>query len=211
MKTPENSLFDYFSAIIYVYLASYVFFISFSVFLLITSIHCALWNTPCAWKPSHHDWQRLAPTVGIRCQHCHQFITNTAMNRRKTTTRVSNEGRLILENYEVSLMKELKTMKTTVRSELAWAANQHPESTYTTNKGTTRKISQRYFCPAEYTLSQILNLGTRLKLTLTPTFFFFRFRFRYRFWVSVTVSVLVVYSAGQKYRWHIFLVVPLVI
>ena len=45
------------------------------------------------------------------------------------------------------------------------------------NNGTTRKMSQRYFCPAEYTLS----LGL------------------------VLVLELVVYSAGQKYRWLIFL------
>ena len=41
--------------------------------------------------------------------------------------------------------------------------------------GATRKMSQRYFCPAEYTLSQ------NLKLTLTLTFF----KFRFGVWVSV--------------------------
>ena len=49
------------------------------------------------------------------------------------------------------------------------------------NNGTTRKMSQRYFCPAEYALS----LGLVL--------------------VFLLVLELVVYSAGQKYRWLIFL------
>ena len=49
------------------------------------------------------------------------------------------------------------------------------------NNGTTRKMSQRYFCPAEYTLS----LGLVL--------------------VFLLVLELVVYSAGQKYCWLIFL------
>ena len=45
--------------------------------------------------------------------------------------------------------------------------------------------------------------------------FKFRFRFRFRFRVIFLVSFrfclnVVVYSAGQKYRWLIFLVVPVV-
>ena len=37
----------------------------------------------------------------------------------------------------------------------------------TEGTGTTQKMSQRYFCPAEYTLGQNLKLTLKLTLTLT--------------------------------------------
>ena len=68
------------------------------------------------------------------------------------------------------------------------------------NNGTTRKMSQRYFCPAEYT--------TKAKpKNLTQNLVSF-FRFLGLGLGLVLGFVLVVYSAGQKYRWLIFLVVP---
>ena len=67
-------------------------------------------------------------------------------------------------------------------------------------------MSQRYFCPAEYTLSQNIKLTLNLVL-------FFRVRaslgLELVFWL-VLGFVLVVYYAGQKYRWFIFLLVPVV-
>ena len=66
-------------------------------------------------------------------------------------------------------------------------------------------MSQQYFCPAEYILSQ--------KLTLTnpnPKVSCF-IGFRVSFFLLVLGFVLVVYSAGQKYRWLIFVVAPVVI
>ena len=90
------------------------------------------------------------------------------------------------------------------------------------NNGKSRKMSQRYFCPAEYTTKTKpktnqttrrfatqwhLRRGTNLrppnpktnsKPNLSPFFFSFRFS-------------LSVYSAGQKYRWLIFLVVVAVV
>ena len=51
-------------------------------------------------------------------------------------------------------------------------------------------MSQRYFCPAEYTTKTKRKTNQKTN----PNF---------RFWLSV-------YSAGQKYRWLVFLVVPVV-
>ena len=60
-------------------------------------------------------------------------------------------------------------------------------------------MNQRYFCPAEYITKTkantnpnplVLLLGLGLGLELV-------------FWL-VLGFVLVMYSAGQKYRWHIF-------
>ena len=69
----------------------------------------------------------------------------------------------------------------------------------------TRKMSQLYFCPAEYT--------TKPKPKTNPKPNPKQIKFRDR--VSVLGLVLgfglVVYSASQKYRWLIFLVVRVVI
>ena len=67
----------------------------------------------------------------------------------------------------------------------------------TKQQGTTRKTSQRYFCPAEYTLRQ-----TKPNPQLS---------FRIRVSFLVLGFVLVVYSAGQKHCWLIFQVVPVAI
>ena len=61
--------------------------------------------------------------------------------------------------------------------------------------GTAGKMSQRYFCLAEYKISQ--NLKLTLKLISVSCFFLVSFSF-----------VLVVYSAEKKYRWLIFRVLP---
>ena len=61
--------------------------------------------------------------------------------------------------------------------------------------GTAGKMSQQYSCPAEYKISQ--NLKLTLKLISVS----------FLFWL-VLGFVLVVYSAEKKYRWLIFLVLP---
>ena len=66
----------------------------------------------------------------------------------------------------------------------------------------TRRMSQRYVCPVEYTLSQNLKLNLG-KLNPKRS----KFRVRVRFFWLVLGFVLVLYSAGQKYRWLMFLVV----
>ena len=69
------------------------------------------------------------------------------------------------------------------------------------NNGTTRKRSQRYFCPAEYTLIQNLKLTLTLNLVVGLGLVLGL--------LSWLVLDFVVYSARQKYRWLIFLVVPI--
>ena len=62
----------------------------------------------------------------------------------------------------------------------------------------------RYFCPAEYTLSQILKVTLKLTITLTLNLdFFFRFRFR--------VLVSFRFCLSDVLRWLSFLFVPVVV
>ena len=71
----------------------------------------------------------------------------------------------------------------------------------------TRKMSQRYFSPAEYATKTKPETNQKLTPTLTlKCFLGLGLGFG-----LVLGFVLVVYSAGQKYRWLIFLVVSLLL